>query len=413
MKFLSFLLLLYLICLQLSAQEAPKFEFEHTFASEAFGDERTITIYLPPHFYKEPNEKFAVTYVLDGHYEPVINMGVKIIEYGTYNYKNIPTIVVGIHAKQRGWEFSALLPGEKKEDISYQGGRAPELQQHFKNEVFKEVEDFEAVPGLKDRLLEFRALIGHSSGGQFVLYSLFSEEKDLFDAYIAISPAIRPGEHLLYDNLRAVLQDEKQLNKFLFCSTGSVSGREELFGRGLDTIETILSEYPSNGLVYRRRKIEGAEHFSMVAPSFSMGMVEMTRAYRVDEYLFEKFAENPDLSIARQVDEFYKKTEASLGFIEIPKASYFRYVAGQMREGGRTEKAVEILESGIQYYPDEYRLYRRRGFYLKKLNRFEEAKASYLEGKAKLALFKDRLSEEKYQEQVGYFDENLKEIEDK
>ncbi len=394
------------------AEEKKVFEFDHTFASEAFGDDRTITIYLPPHYYEEPNEKFAVTYVLDGHYDPVINMGVKIIEYGTYNYKNIPTIVVGIHAKQRGWEFSALLPGEKKEDMDYQGGRAPELQQHFKNEVFAEVENFEEIEDLKDRLLPFRTLIGHSSGGKFVLYSLFSEEKDLFDAYIAISPGIRPGEHDLYNSLENLLAKGEKLNKFLFCSTGDVSGREILFASGLDTLESIMAKYPDKGLVYKRRTIEGAEHFSMVAPSFSMGMVEMTRAYRVDEYLFEEFAKNRNKSIADQVEEFYEKTEEHLGFIEIPIASYFRSVAAQMYARGWYEKAVEVLDAGIKYHPDEFRLYKRRGYYLKEMNQVEEAKQTFIAGKAKLELHKDELSEENYQEQVNYFNKRLRQLEE-
>ena len=127
--------LLMMFCLPVFGQSDQPFRINHTIQSKAFGDERTITVYLPPHYYKEPETNFTVTYVLDGHFDPFINLGVHTIEYGCYMEKYTATIVVGIHAKDRGWEFSAPLPGE---DDDYEGGRAPELQQHFKNEVFPE-----------------------------------------------------------------------------------------------------------------------------------------------------------------------------------------------------------------------------------------------------------------------------------
>ena len=120
--------------LPLIGQDEKQFEFDHVIQSDAFDDERTITVYLPPSYYEYPEDKFTVTYVLDGHFDPFIDLGVKTIEYNTYMYKYTPTIVVGIHAKARGWEFSSPRPGNKY-DEEYQGGRAPELQRHLGEEV--------------------------------------------------------------------------------------------------------------------------------------------------------------------------------------------------------------------------------------------------------------------------------------
>ena len=101
---------------QLQAQESQQFKFDYTIQSEAFGDERKISVYLPPSYYEFPENKFTVTYVLDGHFDPFIDLGIKTIEYNTYMYKYTPTIVVVIHAKERGWEFSAPMEGDERID---------------------------------------------------------------------------------------------------------------------------------------------------------------------------------------------------------------------------------------------------------------------------------------------------------
>ncbi|MEL7163078.1 MAG: alpha/beta hydrolase-fold protein, partial [Bacteroidota bacterium] len=191
---LPFLLLLLCVCLSVSAQEAPVFSIDHTITSAAFGDERKITVYLPPSYHKRPDDKYTVTYVLDGHYAPFIDLVVKSIEYNVNADKITPTIIVGIHAKNRGAEFSAPKP-----DDEYQEGRAPALQEHFRSEIFP------LIDSLYPETADFRTLIGHSSGGAFVLYTVLSEATDLFDGYVGISPALRPGRNTILEDAEAFL----------------------------------------------------------------------------------------------------------------------------------------------------------------------------------------------------------------
>ncbi|MEM9548718.1 MAG: alpha/beta hydrolase-fold protein [Bacteroidota bacterium] len=400
----NFLLLLFscLISIATSAQEDQPFEIDYTIQSDAFGDDRQITVYLPPGFYKYPDGKYTVSYILDGHFDPFIDLGVKILEYNSYMYKYTPTIVVGIHAKQRGWEFSAPQPGDEEHD--YKGGRAPELQQHFKNEVFPLVDSI-----FNDRILPFRNLIGHSSGGAFVLYSLFSDEKDLFDGYLAISPAIRQSKEYILENIADRLQNGEAFKKFLYCSSGTVGEREELFGGAVNRLDSIFHVYPDHGLIWRKSSFEGMGHWTCVPPSFNDGMVELTRAFRVDEKMFFDFASNGNQSMSEQLDAFYTDREQNYGFSEVPLPGYLNNIGWELRNKENYQRALEVYEWGMKKNPTNYTLTKSKAKLLLHIDRKEDASMAFADALVKLDGIKNLQSEEWYEEQKKYLNDKLME----
>jgi predicted alpha/beta superfamily hydrolase len=391
----------------LSAQETetPKFKIDYTIQSDAFGDERKITVYLPPSYYENPDEKFSTTYILDGHFNPFIEMGAKILEYNSYMYKYTPTIVVGIHAKQRGWEFSDPAIDEEGEEISYKGGRAPELQQHLKNEVFP------LIDSIYTKSLPFKSLIGHSSGGEFVLYTLFGKGKDLFDAYIAINPALYPGENNTLENATAMLASGEKFPKFLYCSTGTVGDREEIFGKGLTQLDSVLNLYDHH-LIWRRSTFEGMGHWTCVAPSFNASMVELTRAFRADEFLFTQFAKNKGLSMSEQLDTFYVSKQKIYGFAEIPLADYIANIGREFSGKEEFDRAIEIYDWGIKQYPNNLTLHKRKGFTLTRMNKNKEANAVFKKGLIILESLKAKLTDEQYQDELTYLEKKIKATEE-
>lgn len=347
-------LFLAILTSSLFAQEKEVFAFDYTIPSAAFGDDRQITVYLPPSYYENPKEKFTVTYVLDGQFDPFIDLAVNTIEYNTYMHKYTSTIVVGIHAKARGWEFSPPDPDDE-DDADYDGGRAPELQQHFKNEIFPFIQSLDL------KINSFRSIVGHSSGGAFVLYSLFSDEKDLFDGYIAISPALRPGENNILENATARLERGETFNKFLYCSSGTVGNREEIFGGAIAQLDSILALHPQHGLIWRKDKFNGMGHWTCVPPSINGGMVELTRAFRVDEQSFYTYASSETQSVTDQVTAFYKNRKAKYGFIDIPPAGYIYQIAVTLSNNEKNQSALEIYNWGITQHPENLRLHKAMG----------------------------------------------------
>lgn len=397
---LSFLLAC-LFFTTLSAQEDQQFEFNYTLNSTAFGDERNITVYLPPTFYRNPEDKFTVTYVLDGHFDPFINLGVNTIEYNTYMYKYTPTIVVGVHAKARGWEFSAPQAGDE-DDANYEGGRAPELQQHFKQEIFPLID---SIYG--EKILPFRNIIGHSSGGVFVLYTLFSEQRDLFDGYIGISPAIRSDSEYIYDQAVAQLKAGKKLRKFLYLSSGTLGEREELFGGAVATLDSIFKAYPDHGLIWRQSKFEGMGHWTCVPPSFNSAMVELTRAFRVDEKTFYDFAKSEDFTMTEQLESFYKNRKAAYGFVEIPRPRYLIRTAWELIEKDKTQAAFEIYDWGMRQHPGNYSLQKAKAKLHMRLGEKGEAETNFVKALELLKKVKGKISEEDYADQIKYVERKL------
>lgn len=396
--------LLFFVCfVQTWAQEETKkqFKFDYTIQSKAFGDERKISVYLPPDFYDYPDSKFTVTYILDGHFDPFIDLGVKTIEYNSYMYKYTPTIVVGIHAKERGWEFSAPLPGEEDEEFDYKGGRAPELQQHFKHEVFP------LIDSLYTNTLPFRSLIGHSSGGHFVLYTLFSEEKDLFDAYIGISPALRPGENRILEEAAVRLSAGETFEKFLYCSSGTVSEREEIFGGAIQQLDSIFQAHPQHGLIWKKSTFEGMGHWTCVGPSFNTGMVELTRAFRVDEKLFDDFSKNTSQTIGQQADAFYKNCKTKYGFSEIPYGGYLSSIAWDFSSRDKLNAALELCAWGVQQHPEHYRLHKTKAQLELKNGDKKVALATFQKCTKLLEIHKDKMSAKRYESQKEFLQKKI------
>ncbi|MEM6772460.1 MAG: hypothetical protein AAF597_17925, partial [Bacteroidota bacterium] len=136
------------------------------------------------------------------------------------------------------------------------------------------------ITGKYPELGEHRTLIGHSSGGTFVLQTVFSEEADIFDAYIGISPALRKGQNTVLADAEKHLSAGKKFPVFLYASTGSVGSREEIFSPALDKLNAILAKHPQHGIDWHRDLFVGLGHFSVVAPSVVEGLTDLAAALK-------------------------------------------------------------------------------------------------------------------------------------
>lgn len=398
-SFLFFLL--FTLSLPLVAQEAQPLEIDHLIASEAFGDERKITVYLPPNYYNRPEERYTITYVLDGHYAPFIDLVVKTIEYNVNARKFTPTIVVGIHAKRRGMEFSA--PMSDDED---QQGRAPALRQHFEQEVFPLVES------MYPEALDYRSIIGHSSGGTFVLNTLFSEGTDLFDGYLAISPALRPGQNNILADAEKLLAGGGKFPKFLYCSAGTVGEREELFGGAIDRLDALLERFPNHGLIWKQSRFEGLDHWSVVAPSVTFGGLAQTRAFRADEKVIVDFARNDKKDLREQLERFYTNKSTEYGFVHLPQSRYLRMVAEEVERIAGKEKSIALLDWGMDHYPDDFLLLKQQSILRAEMGQPQLAKAGFTRCLQLLQQQQEELSESRFAANKEDLEERLAAIEE-
>ena len=346
-----------------------RLDFDYTIQSNAFNKERTYYVHVPEMYYENETDKFGVIYVLDAQGKAYYNNAKSIIDYLVWSYQIMPVIVVGIHSDNRGTEFIPLdrsLPQDSPENK----GESHLLKEHIKYEIFPRIsEEF--------RTTSFRALIGHSRGGAFVANSIFSDDKDMFNAYLAISPGMHYINEQILNDAEKLIKNQTKFNKFYYCTHGTVGSLERYFKPQVEFIDSLLQAYPNNTLVWAKKAFEGTSHWSCVAPSLVYGLMEMNRAFQVDQYLIEKYADNKEKSIREQIEIRNKKQKEILGFTIPVDAASFRYYGNQQSEYEQYEKAIELFDLSIELEPGDVRSYWNKAWAYGKLDNKSSAISTY------------------------------------
>ena len=196
--------LLFVLCINAFSYAQEGKTIEHIIQSEAFGKERKIYVHLPKKYFNYETDSFMVVYVLDAQSDQYWNMATGNMDYLVNNHEVVPMIAVGIVSDNRGPEFVPMP--NNGDDFK---GTAHLLQQSLKEEIFPLIEE-------NYRVSDCRAIVGHSRGGAFITHTLFSENSDMFDAYIGISPATQYFDGQIPKEIAADLQKGKTYNKFLY-----------------------------------------------------------------------------------------------------------------------------------------------------------------------------------------------------
>ncbi len=114
-------------------------------------------------------------------------------------------------------------------------------------------------------------LSGHSLGGLFVLYTLFSEP-ELFSNYISISPYVFQDIDkllLLIENNKIKIQDS---NSRLFISVGA-NEEEKEFKDPINKIVKRLNKIDSSSFKLKLKVFEDGFHFSTPAEGLTYGLI--------------------------------------------------------------------------------------------------------------------------------------------
>ena len=329
---LSLVIFLTLICLNARAQDNSNIEY--IVDSTAFGKDRTIKVFIPARYHQDSTSTYIVTYVLDAQSDEFWNMAKSNIAYMVNQYSVIPMLVVGIVSDNRSKEFS--MP-------------ATQLQQHLKNEVFPLIES-------KYRVKDFRVIVGHSRGGAFVANTLFSDNNGLFDGYIGISPSLGHHNNATLEKAASMLKANSVFKKYLYLSYGDVGGSEKKVGEGVQAIDALIKKYPNKSLAWKSRLIKGTDHWQLVIPSLSDGLISMSRNYLADQQVIGDFASQPDGELKQQIKQFYLDKDTHFGFAEKQTPDYLRYIAEDFRDTGNYKNAVVLFKMALEEVPDDIKV---------------------------------------------------------
>lgn len=229
--------------------------------SKSVGDEFVLYVRVPPEAAAEPDRKFPVIYALDGDH--TFPMMCSVATELSWSGAVPPVIVVGI-----GYGTLDLENGNhRSRDLSPQpyggeedSGGGPRFLEFLLTEAFSEIEaKFPADP-------EQRYLYGHSLGGLFSLYA-YTKSADAFQGIVAGSPFLA-GQLELLEKTAA---EHPGRACRLFVVTGDMED-PAYFIDDLKPLRSLLDTKWAAPDSYEMVLLPGFDHFTMVAPSISMGL---------------------------------------------------------------------------------------------------------------------------------------------
>lgn len=357
---------------------------EHKVASEAFDKERTIKVFLPERYFRDSTSHFIVVYVLDAQDDQVWNMVTGNIDYAVSRYTVIPMIAVGIASDDRSAEFS---PNSTK------------LHQHFREEVFPLIES-------KYRIKPHRTILGHSWGGAFVGNTLFSDNADMFDAFLGLSPSFDALDNVIFNQADSLLQLKKDFGKYFYYSSGTV-GFEKEYEDVITKMDSLLDAGNAINLMKKSQIFEDMDHFSALSPAVNMSLVLMSRNYFIDQKTMESFALNPNQTVTEQFNSFYSEKEKVHGFVHRPSVPYLRYVADGFRDSQQFETALEIYNIGLKESKNDVRTNFAVADTYDKMGKYEMAKPFFNTALEFLEKQRDKFTESYYNAMSGWANKKL------
>lgn len=224
-----------------------------------------LHVSLPASYATETERRYPVLFVTDGYWD----FPTMWTSYNNLIYDRVVPefIIVGLgyagenldYGRLRGWELSPV-PLEWSPDDS---GHATEFLAYLEQEIIPFMErEYRADP-------KHRALAGSSLGGAFTLFAMYTKP-ELFEGYIAASPAVNLQNGWLFDYEKAFAESGKPLRARLYM-TGA-ENEWPTFLAGIERFDRQIAQRNYEGFAYQYRQIDGERHAGTKAESYVRGM---------------------------------------------------------------------------------------------------------------------------------------------
>ncbi|HQQ76326.1 MAG TPA: alpha/beta hydrolase-fold protein [Thermoanaerobaculia bacterium] len=294
--------------------------------SKVLNEDRTYQVHLPASYPWAKDRRYPVLYVLDGrtHFRHMAASADFLAAEG-----EMPeTIVVAVASTVRIRDFTQT----DWKEAWVGGGGAANFKRFLSTELIPLVERTYRTDG-------FRTLLGHSAGGQFVLYTLTSEPA-LFRAYVALSPSLDWDHRLPARSLRKALESASSLSAFLYAARSDDSGQALA---DWDELVAALGARKVPGFRWKTEAFPEERHRSIPLVGSIHALRALYDGYRMPEGL-------ADGGIAA-VNRHYEAFSKTLGWPVAPTESAVNEVAYAELERGRTEEAIALFRRNVDAHP--------------------------------------------------------------
>lgn len=310
--------------------------------SEVLGEERTILVRTPPG-YETNRVRYPVLYMTDG--DGHIGHTGSTVEFLARNGRMSELIVVGITNTDRTRDLSPTHVKTVNPDGALQfptSGGGDKFLKFIETELIPDIEK-------RYRVVPYRVLAGHSLGGLFAIHAMVSRP-ELFNAYVAVSPALQWDNQAVVKRAEDFFKARKEMNTTLYISLGLEPGPiDDAFHQ----FKQALTRNQIKGLEWEAQQMEDEDHGSVVLRSHYFALRKVYDGWQMPR--------DPDTGAVagglKGVENHYAKLSKKFGFtIPVPE-NLMNQVGYQLLFAEKPEEAIAAFKSNVERYPDSANVY--------------------------------------------------------
>lgn len=354
---------IYLIPFSVIAQDRIVMGKADSLYSTILQENRNIWVYHPNEEGNEKYEKqiYPVVYLLDGEVENFNAVVTMIQQLSFVNGNTVcpEMIVVGIRNTDR---LRDLTPTHMNAQPPSGGGT--KFMSFIEKELMPYINStYQTAP--------YKIFIGHSIGGLTVINTLV-HNKSLFNAYIAIDPA------MWWDDQKVLKQAEKALKATLYSSTTLYLGVANTMDIKMDTskvkhdtdfstlhirsnlkLASFLDSNKQNKLKGRWKYYNEDDHSSVPLITEYDGLRFVFNDY--DVKILDKYLSDSSIKLDSVLSGKYSKASEVMGYTVKPPGNTVDGLATYMTSLQQFHKAKALFEMNKRNYPDNYKVYKAAG----------------------------------------------------
>jgi predicted alpha/beta superfamily hydrolase len=331
--------------------EAPLLTIGHatTIYSRVLGEERAILVDLPSG-YELTQTHYPVVILLDGLAN--FQHATATVDFLSRNGRIPQMIVIGIPNTARTRDFTPT----RVDDRETSGG----------GEEFLRFVGEELVPFIdgRYRTQPYRVVFGHSLGGMFAAYALFTDP-EVFGGYIAASPALDWDDGHVIGLAERTLGAKPELEKALYITLGD----EPDYVDALKRFTRLLKKSKSSGLRWEYTVMEDDDHMSTPMKSLYQGLEMVFTDWRFPGDLGD--ADIPALQA------HYEMLSDQFGYEILIPEGLLNQLGYLLLAREEYDDAIATFELNIENYPGSANVYDSLGEAYEAMNKLRLAKANY------------------------------------
>ena len=321
--------------------------------SKILNEQRKFWIHVPNHendLYQ--NKKYPVVFLLDGDEFFYSTEGT--IRFLSRNGICPEMILVGIISNDRMHDLTpwhdTTVP--KDSDMVRTSGGGELFTSFLERELIPYIEsNYPAAP--------YRMMIGHSLGGLLTINTLINHT-ELFNAYVAIDPAIYWDNQRLLKQAKITLAQPKFKNRCLYMGlSGAMPNTDSLmkdktlstvYERSIIDFRKLIDTFPGNGLRYTQKYYEIETHNTVAFPA----------TYDALHFIFD-FLSIPGMRRDTVTTAFYiahyKMISEKMGYTLLPPEDLINGMGYYYLQRKMPDRAYDFFQMNIENYPESYNVY--------------------------------------------------------